>query len=131
MKPAAQQELNALWAEERASQPARWGTRVAWFARRRDEVVFHQALQFLADDHQVKISHPFLAPRFLATVARAGGWSGFGDRTRAMRELFNGLLPDAVLARADKADFTSAVWNEPTREFVSRLGGWRPFRAPG
>jgi asparagine synthetase B (glutamine-hydrolysing) len=123
VKPAARQELRSLWAEERASQPARWDARVAWFARRRDEVVFHQALQFLADDHQVKIYHPFLDLRFLATVARAGGRSGFGDRTRAMRELFDGLLPEAVLVRADKADFTAAVWNESTRKFISRWPG--------
>jgi asparagine synthetase B (glutamine-hydrolysing) len=121
LNPSAQQELHASWTDERASQPARWDSRVAWFARRRDEVVFHQALELLADDHQVKISHPFLDPRFLATVARAGGRSGFGDRTRAMRELFDGLLPEAVLARTDKADFTAAIWNESTREFIS---GW-------
>jgi asparagine synthetase B (glutamine-hydrolysing) len=123
LKPAAQRELHALWADERASQPARWDARVEWFARRRDEVVFHQALQLLADDHQVEISHPFLDPRFLASIARAGKRSGFGDRTCAMRMLFGELLPAALISRSDKADFTATIWNETSREFASRWAG--------
>jgi asparagine synthetase B (glutamine-hydrolysing) len=129
LTPAARQELDALWAEERAGQPARWDARVRWFARRRDETVFHQALELLAADYRVKISHPFLDARFLAAVARAGGRSGFGDRTRAMRMLFGELLPPALITRSDKADFTTAVWNESSREFASGwAGGGLPDR---
>jgi asparagine synthetase B (glutamine-hydrolysing) len=129
LTPTAHEELRSAWAAERASQPGRWDARVAWFARRRDEEVFHQALQLLADDCQVKIFHPFLDPCFLATVARAGKRSGFGDRTRAMRMLFGELLPPAVVSRSDKADFTTTIWNQPTREFASRWeGGGLPDR---
>jgi asparagine synthase (glutamine-hydrolysing) len=71
----------------------------------------------------VKIFHPFLDPRFLASVAEAGGRSGFGDRTRAMRRLFGELLPKDIITRSDKADFTNAVWNESSREFASQWPG--------
>ena len=37
-----------------------------------------------------------------------------------MRTLFGGLLPEAVLSRTDKADFTAAVWTEETRALAER-----------
>jgi hypothetical protein len=119
---AAHEELAALWAEERASQPARWDRRVAWLARQPDRIVFAQALDLLACDYGVQVFHPFLESRFLATVARAGGRSGFGDRTRAIRTLFGELLPPALTSRTSKADFTPSIWNQQSREFIS---GWR------
>lgn len=122
LTPAAREELAALWAEQRASQPARWDRRVAWLARQREQVVFSQALDLVARDYDVEVFHPFLEPRFLAAIAQSGGWSGFGDRTRAMQRLFGGLLPPALISRSDKADFTAAIWNGQTRAFMS---GWQ------
>ena len=62
-----------------------------------------------------------------AAIARAGGRSGFRDRTAAMRELFGPLLPDELLARPTKADLTDAFLREHTAAFVRRWDGTTPF----
>jgi Asparagine synthase len=123
LKPTARQALNALWAKERASEPARWDRRMSWWARRRHLAVVRQSMDLLAGDHDVRVSHPLMDPGVLAALARFGGRSGFGDRAIAMRRLFGEFLPAEILSREDKADFTSAVWNEGTREFATAWQG--------
>ena len=123
LKPAAREALEALWAKERASEPTRWDRRMSWWMRRRHLAVVRQSMDLLAADHDVRVSHPFMDPGVLAALARFGGRSGFGDRAIAMRSLFGGFLPERVLLRSDKADFTGAVWNQKTREFATAWEG--------
>jgi hypothetical protein len=65
----------------------------------------------------------FLDPGFLDAVGREGGRTGFGDRTRAMGQLFGDLLPEPVLARSSKAEFTRVFWGEACAEFARTWTG--------
>ena len=115
--------LLELDAGEVASEPFRWNQYVAWWARRRYIVARRQALAFLAETHDVKVAHPLMDRTFLAAVSRAGGDWGWGNRTMTLRALFTGLLPDALLARESKADFTRAYWGNDTRDFIAAWDG--------
>ena len=123
LRPAAQLMVASAWAEESAEEPARWDHRVAWWARRRYHRLAKQGLDLLAADVGAHAVHPLLDSAFLAALAREGGRSGFGDRTRMMRALFSGLLPETVLERRDKANFTRAFWRTPARTFSERWMG--------
>src|SRR5439155_841310 len=71
--------------------------------------------------HDVQVVHPLLDPRFAATVAKRGGLLGAGQRAATTTWVANGLLPDTILRRESKADFTRAYWSNDTREFIA---GW-------
>jgi hypothetical protein len=69
----------------------------------------------------VEIHSPLVHPEVVHALAREGGWLGPGSRTDVLRTLVPDLLPDEVLARTTKADFTGAYLGALTREFA---GGW-------
>jgi asparagine synthase (glutamine-hydrolysing) len=115
--------LLELDAREVATEPFRWDTYVAWWARRRYVVARRQAMGVLADGHDVQLIHPLMDTRFLAAVAQRGGVWGWGQRTATLRAVFAGLLPDALLARESKADFTRAYWSNDARDFIASWDG--------
>jgi asparagine synthase (glutamine-hydrolysing) len=110
-----------LEATEAATQPARWPEWVGWRADQRDLRAARATMTLLARDTDTLLLLPLLDPGFLAALARAGGWLGFGDRTTTMRVVFADTLPDALLARSTKAHFDEALWGRQSREFAQ---GW-------
>ncbi len=123
--PDAQAAVVRAWADELGSEPRRWDRWVEWWSRRRYLTRLRQGIDLVGAVWNARSMHPLLDPCFLAIVARRGGRIGFGDRTRAMRALFPGLLPDAVLGRADKADFSRLAWGPHARAFVEAWPGDR------
>jgi asparagine synthase (glutamine-hydrolysing) len=123
LRPEGNRALQDAWAAHTASEPARWDRRVDWWARRRYLGVARHSLHLLAERAGAKIAHPLLDAGFLAALARAGGRTGLGDRTSAMRAILAGALPDDVLAREDKASFTHALWGPATRRFAAAWSG--------
>jgi asparagine synthase (glutamine-hydrolysing) len=121
LRPDAQEELAALDAAEMATEPLSWPGYVGWWARRRHVIGRRQALELLAKTHDVQIVQPLLDRRFAAAVAAHGGRLGEGRRARALKVVSEGLLPDEVLTRQSKADFTGANWSNDAREFIQ---GW-------
>ena len=81
------------------------------------------SLSLLAADAGASLRHPVLDPFSSRALASAGGRLGFGDRTTAMRAMFAGALPDAVLSRATKARYSEAFWGRRTREFAAHWQG--------
>lgn len=68
-------------------------------------------------------SNPLEHPLFVSALMRAGGWRGFGHRTAFMKYLFGDVLPDAVLSRTTKAEFTGARWTDRERDFARSWDG--------
>lgn len=81
------------------------------------------SMRALAAAFDVSVFHPLLDAQVTSALGLAGGVFGFPDRTDAMRWLFSDLLPDSVLSRRTKARFNRVVFNEHSREFVSRWTG--------
>ena len=123
LRPEAARSASSRAALARAEQPRSWPRWVDWFARRRAVRAPQWSLALLAADAGTELVHPLLDPGFLAAVARAGGRSGFGGRTDAMRALFGDLLPEAVLTRPTKARYSEVLWGRGTREFAERWNG--------
>jgi asparagine synthase (glutamine-hydrolysing) len=123
LRPEVRRELNALDAAEMATEPFFWDGYVSWWTRRRHVIGRRQAVDVLARTHDVQVVHPLLDPRFRAVVAARGGRLGLGSRAEAMKWVADGLLPDVILTRESKADFTRAYWSSDTREFIARWDG--------
>jgi asparagine synthase (glutamine-hydrolysing) len=127
LRAKAQAQLDAAWAAELASEPARWDRRVAWHASRRAVRGVMETAGRLAAASRTRVFHPMLDPLFLSSLAQAGKRTGVGDRTEAMRAIFTELLPDDLLRRESKADFTLTYWGPHAREFAR---GWNGEGVP-
>jgi asparagine synthase (glutamine-hydrolysing) len=120
LRDAARREVLSALARDAASAPRRWSAGLAWRRRLRYLAVASSSLGVLAEDEDVAIAHPFLAPDLVQALADDGPYT---DRTHTMRSLFGGLLPDDVLARGTKACFDEAFWNADARAFAAAWDG--------
>ena len=77
----------------------------------------------IGEDHGVRVVHPFVDPRVLDALARAGGFAGFGDRDDLVGILFGDLLPEAVVTRPTKAAFTDSLWTDIAIDFARSWSG--------
>lgn len=123
LRPDAAARLARVWRRERASEPARWPARVAWYARGRGLRLTMRSLDRVAQPFDVETVHPLADPHFLAAMAWEGGRTGPGTRTDAMRSLFGDVLPPAVLERSSKALMDEAFWTGPARRFAASWDG--------
>jgi len=123
LSPSAKAAVQRLWIAEEQSQPRRFDRYIHWLADRRYVAVTRRSLELVARDAGATIEHPLLDPGFLASIARAGGTLGFGDRTATMQRLFAGVLPDAVLTRGTKAFFGVALKGPHTQRFLDSWTG--------
>jgi asparagine synthetase B (glutamine-hydrolysing) len=123
LRPEARRTIASVSARELSVEPGSWRDWVPWRARRRQMVASCSSIDVLAKDAGTAAFHPLLEPRFLATVARAGGRFGFGDRAALMRVVFADVVPDELLARRTKAHFDEVLWRAPSREFARRWDG--------
>jgi asparagine synthase (glutamine-hydrolysing) len=121
--PSARAQLMKALADDAACEPLDWRQSLRRHLRRRSVVEGLRTLDFLAEEGGVLSLHPLLDPRFVDSVCRAGGVTGFVNRTDAMRKMFGALLPDNVLARSGKARFNRAAFNEHSRRFVESWSG--------
>jgi asparagine synthase (glutamine-hydrolysing) len=80
-----------------------------------------ESLARIAADAGTLVVHPLLDPSTVESLARSGGWRGFGGRTATLQALFGDLLPPEILARATKAHFDEVFWGPATRAFAHRI----------
>ncbi|MGI8457569.1 MAG: asparagine synthase-related protein, partial [Propionibacteriaceae bacterium] len=87
-----------------------------------DEILLHN-FGAMAQEYGLVAVHPFVDRCFRTAWARAGGALGFAGRNDNMRRLFADVLPDPILVRSTKADFTASRWGEREREFAQNWDG--------
>lgn len=112
-------EVSCLLAE-----PLRWDASIdqAWW-RTRYRRVADFSLDQVASVHRTAACNPFTDALVLAAIAREGGRTGFPSRTAAMQHLVGDLLPEPVISRPSKAEFTGAFWNRHTVAFAADWDG--------
>jgi asparagine synthase (glutamine-hydrolysing) len=110
-----------LLAAESAEEPQGWNFRVRWKARRRRLALMRESLALIGADAGTLVVHPLLDPGTVDSLARSGGWRGFGGRAATLQALFGDVLPPEVLARATKAHFDEVFWGPATRAFARRI----------
>jgi asparagine synthase len=123
LRADARRALADAARERRAAEPRRWDRRVAFYAAGRSLRVSRHSLDVLGVAYGVRVCHPMLDPGFLAAVARHGGAGGYGNRTAAMRAIFDGILPDRLNARRGKGEFGRALWRGRARAFAAQWDG--------
>jgi hypothetical protein len=123
LRPEAAHAVTELAFAARADQPRSWSRWLDWVARRRTLSAARWSFSLLAADSGADVLHPLLDPLFVRALARAGGRLGLGERATALREIFGGLLPAPVVARATKANYDSAFWGRRTHDFAARWDG--------
>ncbi|WP_299087637.1 asparagine synthase-related protein [uncultured Microbacterium sp.] len=104
-------------------EPLRWNRALRHLTESRPAVFVHDNLAAMVATQGQRPLNPFAHPRFVAAVARDGGWFGRGARTALMRRFFGDVLSDEVLARRTKAAFNETRWLEPEREFARAWSG--------
>ncbi len=124
LMPGARNELKREMAEDQARQPI-WNApdllENYWCDRRR--LALTSTLNAYGASCSTAVVHPFEDARFLGAVARARPRVGWLRREDAMKELFGDLLPDALILRRSKANFSNAFFNAFSRSFVETWSG--------
>lgn len=123
LRPEAFDGLVDALASDTADEPLDWRVAVQRHPRVRGVHLAVRNFEGTASEIGLAPVHPLMAPEFLAALARRGGRLGFASRTHAMRSLFDGLLPDEVLARESKAYFNHTIFGGPTRAFIASWTG--------
>ena len=118
LRPGIQKDFQRASAQAAASQPRRWDRWIEWFARHRSLHLAMRSMTALTRDVDALLVQPLAEPGVLAALSAAGRARGIGDRTDVMRSLFDAVLPDALLARPDKALFGPAFHGEPSETFA-------------
>lgn len=121
--PAALRSVRASLAAEAAREPLGWQRRFRWLHGLHYLRVGMRSLAVLAEDAGAAIAHPFSSGRFLAALGGLPPELRYQNRTAAMKMLFAGVLPEAVIERRTKARFDGAFWTEHSRELVARWSG--------
>jgi asparagine synthase (glutamine-hydrolysing) len=123
LRPAGRRVLLDALAQAERERPLAFSSSVWRVPAQRHHVLAARNRALQAGERDVRIHTPLLDRRVVDALARHGGRLGPGDRTAALRALFADLLPDEVLARTSKADFTDCYMGAPTREFAERWTG--------
>jgi hypothetical protein len=123
LKPAGREVLLSAIAQNERDRPLTFAASLRMVPRKRKQVLTTRNRRILAARSDVVVSSPLLHPDVVHAFARAGGALGPGDRTAVLRRLVGDLLPDDVLARTSKGDYTRCYMGHPTREFAARWSG--------
>ncbi|QBI20274.1 hypothetical protein ER308_12320 [Egibacter rhizosphaerae] len=123
LREAAMADLRRDLAREHGALPLRWDQSIRGLLHHRARRLGLGNRTELARRRRVEYIHPFLEPRFLESLARAGGPTSLGPRSEAMTSLFSDLLPRAVLRRRTKASFNPVVHGRFSREFAEQWDG--------
>jgi hypothetical protein len=90
-------------------------------AGRRDVTLAVATLERIGAELDVRVHGPFADTGFASALGRAGGTTGWADRTAAMRAAFGEVLPGELLERDDKAVLSEVFWTDTARRFAA---GW-------
>jgi asparagine synthase (glutamine-hydrolysing) len=119
-RPEAARRFTEL-ARGHPDEPIRFDRAVRHALRARSLRVAAATLDRLASD--ARLEAPLLDPRFVSALAHAGGARGWGGRSEVMRAIAGGVLPDAILARRDKARFNAVFFGDTSRAFAREWTG--------
>jgi asparagine synthase (glutamine-hydrolysing) len=123
LRPEVRTHAGRRVARELTRCPRTWAPRMAFTARWRAWRLSVRCVAALAADQGATLTAPFMDPAFLAALGAAGGRWGWGDRTATIRALFSDVLPERVLTRRSKAEFSEPFFGEETRSFAAEWDG--------
>jgi len=125
MLPAGNRAATQAMAAELGAEPrGALGARMAHQLSMRYLRVTQESLELCAGAGDVLLGNPLCAPALWGAVAQAcSARNGRLDHERALRELFPGWLPEALVARGEKASFDEVFINSHARAFARDWDG--------
>jgi hypothetical protein len=117
-------QVGEAYGSSEALIPLGWEAKVRrWLWRDRYFRMCVDTFAEMGELHDVELVHPFIDELVLDSLARAGGFRGFGDRTRLMDFLFGDFLPQQIISRPTKAAFSGPLWTNTSTLFARRWSG--------
>ena len=113
----------AVAADEVLNRPLHFGAGVRLLRRHRSHVALLTTSAATAHGFDVSLHQPLLEPAVIEATAELGGPFGWAYRPALLREVFSDVVPAAVIARTDKADFTDATFGPESRAFAESWDG--------
>jgi hypothetical protein len=110
-------------ARRMGRQPLRWDRGVWAAVAPRAVAISNRTRARISADHDCRLMEPFGSGPFVESWAAFGGRWGGVTRTGAIRLLADGLLPDAVIRRGQKAWFNASRFGPISREFARTWDG--------
>lgn len=123
LRPATRRRMMRAEAEDLSRVPWDYGTMIRGVHTDRDYQAAIESVAVLGRATGTRIAHPFAAPRVLAAAAERYGTRHPRSRTAGLRDLVGDLLPDPVLRRSSKADFTDVTLGPTSLERLRDWGG--------
>lgn len=123
LTPAANKELESRRrSAARAIPNSVVGATEVYLAGRYRECLGATMLTF-AEASGIRLIEPFYDARFLRAFAAAAPHNGYASRADALRVCFADLLPEDVISRTSKAEFSGPLWTDETRAFAESWDG--------
>lgn len=122
LREGAQRELANAFADHRAREPRTWRARIPYYNRLRYVAMLRANNRALARSRGAGILNLFLDPQFISNFAARQGVLEFPGRTAFLTELFDGIVPPAILQRTDKPIF-NLYWGQHSQELAKRWTG--------
>ena len=124
LTPAGRRAISRALGSSTARMPLGWESLLRrWIWRDRYFRVCVASFAAMGAFHDVEVFHPFVEEGVLDALGHAGGFPGLGTRTDLMGLLFGDLLPDQVIRRASKGQFTDPLWTPTSRQFAREWSG--------
>lgn len=123
LKPPALGEVAANYARNEASEPLNGRKSVARIPGRRSNRMLAANRRYLWANQGVEFCSPFLEATFVTALTGRTGILGPMDRATTLRMICEDLLPDAILERTTKAEFSSAIHRSYTKTFAAQWSG--------
>lgn len=123
LEPGLRRRLAATEARDIAGVPWAYDAMITGAYLDRDHQAVVESTAALGRELGAAVSHPFASGPVLAAAAAQYGTVHPRGRAIGLRQLVADLLPDAVLTRASKADFTMVALGDLTRERLREWGG--------
>lgn len=123
LRPTLRREWWQRCVRHEAAQPLRWDASVRFPLRQRAAIVGMRTLRAVAAWYGCTLVEPLGTPGFVASLAAFGGRWGIGGRSACVRLLAEGLLPEAIIQRRDKAYFNASRFGTATADFVRSWDG--------
>lgn len=123
LRPAMRRAALAEAVRAESARTLRWDRSVLSTLSPRAAVTGWRTRTTIAAAHDCELVEPLSDPAFVTSYAALGGrWDGL-TRTAGTRLLADGLLPQAVAGRRDKAHFNSSRFGCVSREFARAWDG--------
>jgi asparagine synthase (glutamine-hydrolysing) len=123
LTPAANEELHSRRRRAARATPNSVVAATEVYLAGRYRECLGATMQTFAEASGVRLIEPFYDAGFVRAFAAAAPRNGYASRADALRVCFADRLPEDVISRTSKAEFSGPLWTDKTRAFAESWDG--------